>query len=62
MEDVMKKTFKVERNGKNPCPVCSPYPNAGYQQLSDDSEVPCFACNRREFEASVLKSSLIDGI
>ena len=33
----------------NSCPVCKPYPNAGYQQQIDGPEVPCFGCNREEF-------------
>jgi hypothetical protein len=40
----------------NACPVCRPYPNPGYQQMEDGSEVPCFGCNRQEFEKSALST------
>jgi|SRR5208282_1563052 len=40
----------------NSCPVCKPYPNPGYQQQIDGTEVPCYACNRQEFEKSALST------
>jgi hypothetical protein len=38
----------------NDCPVCKPYANKGYQELFDGRVVPCYACNRAEFEAEAL--------
>lgn len=40
----------------NTCLVCKPYSHPGYQQLEDGSEIPCYGCNRQEFEKSALST------
>ena len=41
---------------ENNCPVCKPYSKAGYQEQTDGPAIPCFACNRAEFEKLALSS------
>jgi hypothetical protein len=40
---------------ENACPVCRPYSRPKYQELSDGRIVPCYACNREEFERYALR-------
>ncbi len=41
----------------NTCPVCKPYGKQGYQEQIDGPAVPCYGCNRAEFEKYALSEA-----